>query len=82
MQLESLHLSGTALVWWERKLQKGSNHNGKLLSSWSKFTSALRKQFYPLGYIHKAMMEWKNLRLSKGHNVQSFIKNLGRRLLN
>ena len=34
-------MEGTTLVWWERKLQKGRKHNGKLLSSWSKFTSAI-----------------------------------------
>jgi hypothetical protein len=32
----------------------------------------IRKQFYPFGYLHKTMMEWKNLRQSKGQTVQSF----------
>jgi hypothetical protein len=32
----------------------------------------IRKQFYPLGYLHKAMMEWKNLRQSKDKTIQSF----------
>jgi hypothetical protein len=45
IQLASLRLEGTTLVWWERKLQKGRKHNGKLLSSWSEFTSALKKNF-------------------------------------
>jgi hypothetical protein len=39
---------------------------GNLLSSWSEFKTKIRKKFYPLGYLHKAMMEWKNLRQSKG----------------
>jgi hypothetical protein len=56
VQLDSLRLEGTALVWWERKLQDRSKC-GKLLSSWSKFKSAIRKKFYPLGYLRKAMME-------------------------
>jgi hypothetical protein len=47
---------GTALVWWERKLQD-KNKCGNLLPSWSEFKSVIRKQFYPLGYLHKAMME-------------------------
>jgi hypothetical protein len=71
VQLDSLQLEGTALVWWERKLQDISKC-GNLLSSWSEFKSAIRKQFYPLGYLHKAMMEWKNLRQSKGQTIQSF----------
>ena len=50
IQLVSLHPEGTTLVWWERKLQKGRKHNGKLLSSRSEFTSALKNQFYPLGF--------------------------------
>jgi hypothetical protein len=42
VQLTSLWLEGTALVWWERKLQDISKH-GNLLSSWSKFKSTIRK---------------------------------------
>jgi hypothetical protein len=56
MQLASLQLEGTTLVWWERKLQDKSKC-GNLFSSWSKFKSTISKQFYPLGYLHKAMME-------------------------
>jgi hypothetical protein len=71
VQLASLRLEGTALVWWERKLQDRSKY-GKLLSSWSDFKTEIRKQFYPLGYLHKPMMEWQTLRQSKGQNIQSF----------
>jgi hypothetical protein len=81
IQLASLRLEGTTLVWWERKLQKGSKHNGKLLSSWSEFTSALKKQFYPLGYVQKSMMEWKNLRQGKGQSVQSFTEEFRKQAL-
>jgi hypothetical protein len=70
-QLDSLRLEGIALVWWERKLQDISKC-GNLISSWSKFKSTIRKQFYPLGYLHKEMMEWQTLRKSKGQTVQSF----------
>ena len=69
IQLASLRLEDTALTWWGRKLQQGSKHNGKLLTSWSEFISALKKQFYPLGYMQKAMMEWQHLRQGKGQNV-------------
>jgi hypothetical protein len=71
----------TTLVWWESKLQKGSKHNGKLLSSWSEFTSALRNKFYPLGHVQKSMMEWKNLRQGKGQNVQSFTEEFRKKAL-
>jgi hypothetical protein len=56
VQLSSLRLEGTALVWWESKHQDISKC-GKLLSLWSEFKSTIRKQFYPLGYLHKVMME-------------------------
>jgi hypothetical protein len=73
VQLASLRFEGTTLVWWESKLQDRSKY-GNLLSSWSEFKSMIRKKFYPLGYLYKAMMEWKNLRQSKGQTVQSFTK--------
>ena len=50
IQLASLRLSGTALVWWESKLQKVGKNWGNLLSSWSNFVFALKYRFYPLGY--------------------------------
>jgi hypothetical protein len=56
VQLTSLRLEGIALVWWERKLQEISKC-GNVLSSWSEFKSTIMKKFYPLGYLHKAMME-------------------------
>jgi hypothetical protein len=49
--------------------------------SWSEFKSAIRKQLYPLGYLHKAMMEWKTLRQSKGQIVQSFTKEFRKKAL-
>jgi hypothetical protein len=72
VKLASLRLEGTALVWWERKLQDKSKC-GNIISSWSKFKSVIRNQFYPLGYLHKTMMEWKSLRKSKCQIVQSFV---------
>jgi hypothetical protein len=38
VQLTSVWLEGTALVWWESKLQDKSKY-GNLLSSWSEFKS-------------------------------------------
>lgn len=45
IQLVSLQLSGTTLVWWEGKLQKGGKSSRKLISFWSEFIFALRWQF-------------------------------------
>ena len=46
--------------------------HGKVLSSWNDFIVALKRQFYPLAYIHKAIMDWKNFRQAKGKSVQSY----------
>jgi hypothetical protein len=71
VQLASLRLEGITLVWWERNLWDIIKC-GNILSLWSKFKSEIMKQFYPLGYLHKEKMEWKNLTQSKGQIVQSF----------
>ena len=81
IQLASLRLEETDLTWWESKLQKGSKHNGKLLTSWSEFIFAFKKQFYPLGYVQKSMMEWQHLRQGKSQNVQSFTEEFRRKAL-
>jgi hypothetical protein len=56
VQLDSLQLEDTALVWWESKLHDRSKC-GNIFSSWLEFKLAIRKKFYPLRYLHKAMME-------------------------
>ena len=81
IQLASLRLTGTTLVWWERKLQQGSKQTGNLLSSWSAFISTLRKQFYSLGYVQKDMMDWKSFRQGKGQSVQNFTKEFRKKAL-
>jgi len=45
LQLASLHLEVTTLIWWE-----GIQKSGNILSSWLEFKFELRKQFYPLEY--------------------------------
>jgi hypothetical protein len=80
VQLASLRLEGTTLVWWKSKLRDRSKC-GKLISSWLEFKSAIRKQFYPLGYLHKAMMKWQTLRQSKGQIVQSFTEEFRKKSL-
>jgi hypothetical protein len=80
VQLDSLRLEGIALIWWERKLQDISKC-GNLLSSWLEFKSTIRKQFYPLGYLHKEMMECQTLRQCKGQTVQSFTEEFRKKAL-
>jgi hypothetical protein len=72
IQLASLRLGGNALIWWESRSQEDLATKGKIVSSWYEFTSALKKQFYPLGYMQQAMMDWQNLRQSKGQSVQEY----------
>jgi hypothetical protein len=55
--LASLRLSGTALIWWESKMQVDLVQKGKVISSWDKFTKAIRKQFYPLAHTQTTMIE-------------------------
>ena len=50
IKLASLRLAGTALIWWKRKLQNGTQQVGKVFPSWKGFVSSLEKRFYPLGY--------------------------------
>jgi hypothetical protein len=65
IRLASLHLEGTTLIWWQSKMQHGTQQNRKIFPSWHDFISALRKQFYPLGYKEKALIEWQSLKLRK-----------------
>jgi hypothetical protein len=80
VKLASLQLEGTTLVWWERKPHDISKC-GNLVSSWSEFKTKIRKEFYPLGYLHKKMMEWKTLRQNKGQTIQSFTEEFGKKSL-
>jgi hypothetical protein len=72
IQLASLRLGGTALIWCESRSQEDLATKGKIVSSWYEFISALNFFFYPLGYMQQAMMDWHNLRQSKGQSVQEY----------
>ena len=63
-------MGGRFLVWWEIKIQDDIDKKCKIVSSWYKFTISLKKQFYPLGYMQQAIMDWKNLIQGKVQNVQ------------
>jgi hypothetical protein len=62
-------MEDTTLIWWEIKTQDDLSRKGKIISSWSEFIAALKKQFYPLEYIQQAIMDWKTLRQGKGKTV-------------
>jgi hypothetical protein len=79
IQLASLRLDGSTLIWWESKTQEEMKKNGKILISWNDFIIAIKKQFYPLAYKQKETMEWQNFRQEKGQNVQSFTQEFRRR---
>jgi hypothetical protein len=79
IQLASLKMGGTALVWWESRTKHDLKKFGKTLSSWLDFTSALRKQFYPLAYMQQAIMSWQNFRQLKGQTVQSYTQEFRKR---
>jgi hypothetical protein len=72
IHLASLRLESATLIWWEAKTQVDMKNHGKLLSSWKDFIVAIKRKFYPLAYMQKAIMDWKNFRQAKGENVQSY----------
>jgi hypothetical protein len=57
IKLASLRLAGTTLIWCKNKLQNGTQQVGNVFPSWKVFVSALKNQFYPLGYKEKALIE-------------------------
>ena len=66
IQLASLRLEGATLVWWEAKTQEEMRIHGKISISWVEFISSIKRQFYPLAYMKKAIMIWKIFRQLKG----------------
>ncbi len=51
IQLASLRLGGTTLVWWEGRTQADMKKHGKILSVRGEFVSTIKKKFYPLSYM-------------------------------
>lgn len=76
----SLRLEIVALIWWEANTQEDIKKSGKIISSWNDFVATLRRQFYPLAYMHKAIMDWKKFRQEKGMSFQSYTQECRRRL--
>jgi hypothetical protein len=72
IQLATLFLSNTTLIWLETQTKVDLIKHGKIISSLIEFTVALRKKFYPLAYMQTSMIPWKHLRQGKGKNVQAY----------
>ena len=72
IQLASFTLEVSALVWWEAKTQDEIKKNGNISISWYNFIVVIKIQFYPLAYMQKDIMNWKNFRQLKGQNVQEY----------
>ena len=66
IQLASLRLDGSTLIWWESKTQEEMKKNGNFFLSWNDFIIEIKKQFYPLAYKQKETMEWQNFRQARG----------------
>ena len=81
IQLASLRLESVALIWCESKTQEDMKKHGKVLTYWNDFFAALRRLFYPLAYMQKAIMDWQNFRQGKGQSVQSYTQEFRRRAL-
>jgi hypothetical protein len=81
IQLASLRLESATLIWWEAKTQEDMKKHGKVLSSWNDFIVAIKRQIYPLAYMHKDFMDWKNFRQAKGKSVQRYTQEFRRRAL-
>jgi hypothetical protein len=82
IQLASLKMGGTTLIWWERKTKDDLKKSGKTISSWNDFVIALKQQFYPLAYMQQEMMNWKSLRQAKGQSVQEYTQTFRKKALN
>jgi hypothetical protein len=72
IKLASLRLAGTTLIWWQSKMQNGTQQVGNVFPSWQSFIYAPRKQLYSLGYKEKSLIEWKALKLRKGQTLQEY----------
>jgi hypothetical protein len=51
IQLASLRLEISSLIWWEAKTQEDMKNHGKVVSSWNDFIVSLKRKFYPIAYM-------------------------------
>ena len=62
IQLASLRMDGAALVWWEAQTKNEIRKHGNITLSWADIISAIKKKFYPLSHLQKAIMNYQNFR--------------------
>ena len=74
-------MEGSALVWWEERTQEEIKNYGNISMSWSSFIVSIKRKLYPLAYMQKAIMDWKNFRQLKGKSVQDYTHEFRRRAL-
>ena len=74
-------MGGTTLIWWESKTEDGICNKGKVITSWFEFTFALKKQFYPLGYMQQAVMDQQSFKQGKGQSVQEYTQEFRKRAM-
>ena len=65
IQLASLRMEGSTLVWWEARTQEEIKNHRKVSMSWSDFIATIKRKFYPLTYMKKSIMDWHNFRQLK-----------------
>ena len=46
------------LIWWEAKTKEEINKHGNIILWWSDFITAIKRKFYPLAHMQKAIMNW------------------------
>ena len=81
IQLASLRMEGSTLVWWEARTQEEIENYDNISMSWSSFIAAIKRKFYPLAYMQKSIMDWQNFRQLKGKSVQDYTQEFRRRAL-
>ena len=72
-------MEGATLVWWEAKTKEEIKKHGNIILSLSNFITDIKQQFYPLAHMQKTIVNWKNFRQMKGHNVQEYTQEFRRR---
>ena len=64
-----LKLSKHALVWW-KAFRRQKRHRGAL--SWKEFKAAIRKKFYPVGYLEERWFKWYSLKQVYNQSMQEY----------
>lgn len=81
IQWASLRMEGATLVWWEARTQDKIKKHGKISISCSDFIASIKRKFYPLAHMQKAIMNWKNFKQLRGQNLQEYNQAFRKRAL-